>query len=245
MPEHHRSAPQIRRRTSGRVSLNLDQIATYFPNIGSRLTFVGERASDRSNDFEIVYQGSQNDLTNIPLRRVALIRERQPWLTANGKWARVYGLPMALLVRSKPMTTFSPGKRNTSFRRRTLANDSPHRLYRDLAAEMCAIEMSSSPSLSRRIQLVHHPCPACISVPPRVKYKFMPSNVKRSAILLPSIVRSIPRSGIRDFFDIVQSMDNVVSPGIGEPGFVTPWHIREPRFSPWNAGAPVTLPISA
>ncbi len=40
-------------------------------------------------------------------------------------------------------------------------------------------------------------------------------------------VRAIPRSGIRDFFDIVQSMDNVVSLGIGEPGFVTPWHIRE------------------
>jgi aminotransferase len=40
-------------------------------------------------------------------------------------------------------------------------------------------------------------------------------------------VRGIPRSGIRDFFDIVQTMDNVVSLGIGEPGFVTPWHIRE------------------
>jgi aminotransferase len=40
-------------------------------------------------------------------------------------------------------------------------------------------------------------------------------------------VRTIPRSGIRDFFDIVQSMENVVSLGIGEPGFVTPWHIRE------------------
>lgn len=40
-------------------------------------------------------------------------------------------------------------------------------------------------------------------------------------------VRSIPRSGIRDFFDIVQSMDDVISLGIGEPGFVTPWHIRE------------------
>src|SRR5438105_8146979 len=40
-------------------------------------------------------------------------------------------------------------------------------------------------------------------------------------------VRGIPRSGIRDFFDIVQSMDDVVSLGIGEPGFVTPWHIRE------------------
>jgi aminotransferase len=40
-------------------------------------------------------------------------------------------------------------------------------------------------------------------------------------------VRGIPRSGIRDFFEVVQSMDNVVSLGIGEPGFVTPWHIRE------------------
>ena len=40
-------------------------------------------------------------------------------------------------------------------------------------------------------------------------------------------VRGIPRSGIRDFFEIVQSMENVVSLGIGEPGFPTPWHIRE------------------
>ena len=44
-----------------------------------------------TNDFEIVYQGSQNELSNIPPRRVALIRERQPWLTPEGKWARVYG----------------------------------------------------------------------------------------------------------------------------------------------------------
>ena len=40
-------------------------------------------------------------------------------------------------------------------------------------------------------------------------------------------VRSIPRSGIRDFFEIVQSMEGVISLGIGEPDFVTPWHIRE------------------
>ena len=40
-------------------------------------------------------------------------------------------------------------------------------------------------------------------------------------------VRDIPRSGIRDFFEIVQSMKDVVSLGIGEPDFVTPWHIRE------------------
>jgi aminotransferase len=40
-------------------------------------------------------------------------------------------------------------------------------------------------------------------------------------------VRAIPRSGIRDFFEIVQNMQGVISLGIGEPDFVTPWHIRE------------------
>src|SRR5213075_3573845 len=40
-------------------------------------------------------------------------------------------------------------------------------------------------------------------------------------------VRDIPRSGIREFFDIVQTMPDVVSLGVGEPDFVTPWHIRE------------------
>src|SRR2546425_6388227 len=40
-------------------------------------------------------------------------------------------------------------------------------------------------------------------------------------------VRDIPRSGIREFFDVVQSMPDVISLGVGEPDFVTPWHIRE------------------
>ena len=40
-------------------------------------------------------------------------------------------------------------------------------------------------------------------------------------------VRDIPRSGIRDFFDIVSTMKDVISLGIGEPDFDTPWHIRE------------------
>ena len=40
-------------------------------------------------------------------------------------------------------------------------------------------------------------------------------------------VRAIPRSGIRDFFEVVQSTPGVISLGIGEPDFVTPWHIRE------------------
>lgn len=40
-------------------------------------------------------------------------------------------------------------------------------------------------------------------------------------------IARLPRSGIRDYFDLVQSMDEVISLGIGEPDFVTPWHIRE------------------
>ena len=41
------------------------------------------------------------------------------------------------------------------------------------------------------------------------------------------LVRSIPPSGIRRFFDIVAEMSGVISLGVGEPDFVTPWHIRE------------------
>ncbi len=40
-------------------------------------------------------------------------------------------------------------------------------------------------------------------------------------------VGAIPRSGIREFFDIVQNTKGVISLGVGEPDFVTPWHIRE------------------
>ncbi len=40
-------------------------------------------------------------------------------------------------------------------------------------------------------------------------------------------ISRIPKSGIREFFDIVQSREDVISLGVGEPDFVTPWHIRE------------------
>ena len=40
-------------------------------------------------------------------------------------------------------------------------------------------------------------------------------------------VISLPKSGIRDFFEIVSKMKDVISLGIGEPDFDTPWHIRE------------------
>lgn len=40
-------------------------------------------------------------------------------------------------------------------------------------------------------------------------------------------VRDIPKSGIREFFDIVAQQKEVISLGVGEPDFDTPWHIRE------------------
>ncbi|NYT02238.1 MAG: aminotransferase class I/II-fold pyridoxal phosphate-dependent enzyme, partial [Methanosarcinales archaeon] len=44
---------------------------------------------------------------------------------------------------------------------------------------------------------------------------------------LSSTVRSMPPSGIRKFFDLVSGMEGAISLGVGEPDFVTPWHIRE------------------
>ncbi len=41
------------------------------------------------------------------------------------------------------------------------------------------------------------------------------------------VVRNLPPSGIRKFFDLVSETKGVISLGVGEPDFVTPWHIRE------------------
>ena len=52
-----------------------------------------------------------------------------------------------------------------------------------------------------------------------------------------AVVRDIPRSGIRDFFDIVTQMQDVISLGIGEPDFDTPWHVRESTVFALERGA--------
>ena len=41
------------------------------------------------------------------------------------------------------------------------------------------------------------------------------------------LVEKIPPSGIRQFFDLVMGMKDVISLGVGEPDFITPWEIRE------------------
>jgi aminotransferase len=40
-------------------------------------------------------------------------------------------------------------------------------------------------------------------------------------------IRELPPSGIRRFFDLTAELSGVISLGVGEPDFVTPWHIRE------------------
>ena len=44
---------------------------------------------------------------------------------------------------------------------------------------------------------------------------------------LSKTVMELEPSGIRRFFDVANTMDNVISLGVGEPDFDTPWHIRE------------------
>jgi len=69
----------------------LDQVTAYLPQpLSSNSPGWANAPVSGTNDFEIVYQGGTNELGNIPPRRVALLRERQPWLTQDGKWARTY-----------------------------------------------------------------------------------------------------------------------------------------------------------
>ena len=45
--------------------------------------------------------------------------------------------------------------------------------------------------------------------------------------VLNSRIQNVKPSGIRKFFDILEEMQDAISLGIGEPDFVTPWHIRD------------------
>ena len=45
--------------------------------------------------------------------------------------------------------------------------------------------------------------------------------------ILSQRIKEVQPSGIRKFFDILEEMKDAISLGIGEPDFVTPWHIRD------------------
>ena len=50
------------------------------------------------------------------------------------------------------------------------------------------------------------------------------------------VVNAMPPSGIRKLFDVAETMDNVISLGIGEPDFITPWHIRNAGIESLKSG---------
>lgn len=50
------------------------------------------------------------------------------------------------------------------------------------------------------------------------------------------VVSQIPPSGIRVFFDLVLGMKDVISLGVGEPDFVTPWNVRERAIDSLEGG---------
>lgn len=54
--------------------------------------------------------------------------------------------------------------------------------------------------------------------------------------LLNPIVTGIKPSGIRKFFDLAAEMDGVISLGVGEPDFQTPWHIRQAGIASLERG---------
>ena len=49
-------------------------------------------------------------------------------------------------------------------------------------------------------------------------------------------VKKVPHSGIREFFDLVLGMPEVISLGVGEPDFITPWRIREKAITSLEEG---------
>ncbi|MBP3309024.1 MAG: aminotransferase class I/II-fold pyridoxal phosphate-dependent enzyme [Clostridia bacterium] len=55
--------------------------------------------------------------------------------------------------------------------------------------------------------------------------------------VLSSTVVDIKPSGIRKFFDIANTMEDVISLGVGEPDFRTPWQVRQAAIRSLDLGA--------
>ena len=62
------------------------------------------------------------------------------------------------------------------------------------------------------------------------------SDAERLAGRLSERIRSVPPSGIRRFFEIAATMEDVISLGIGEPDFVSPTPIIEAAIASLEAG---------
>ena len=54
--------------------------------------------------------------------------------------------------------------------------------------------------------------------------------------LIPNHVATLPSSGIRKFFDLLENMKDVTALTVGQPDFITPWHIREAAIESLERG---------
>ncbi len=57
--------------------------------------------------------------------------------------------------------------------------------------------------------------------------------------IIPDVVKGIKPSGIRRFFDIASELEGVISLGVGEPDFPTPWSVRKTAIKTLEKGKTV------
>ena len=61
-------------------------------------------------------------------------------------------------------------------------------------------------------------------------------KLKHQRHLIAQRISLLSPSGIRKYFDLIASMEGVISLGVGEPDFATPWHIREAAIHSLESG---------
>jgi aminotransferase len=66
--------------------------------------------------------------------------------------------------------------------------------------------------------------------------KIVSENTKAQNSKISEKAQNLAPSGIRKFFELLSSVEGVISLGIGEPDFVTPWHIREAAINSLEKG---------
>jgi aminotransferase len=62
------------------------------------------------------------------------------------------------------------------------------------------------------------------------------SQIQKHQKLISKRVNRLSPSGIRKFFDLLASMEGVISLGVGEPDYATPWHISEAAIQSLEKG---------
>ena len=64
----------------------------------------------------------------------------------------------------------------------------------------------------------------------------MKTDVFSAESFIVKPIAELPKSGIREFFDLVAGRSDVISLGVGEPDFTTPWNVRETAIYSLESG---------